>query len=250
MSPMPAKGEPKWGRVWRYEGRRGVRWRIRYTDAKGRRILETLGKEPHWNRKRAETELRRRLVDVERDNYQHPERISFADFSERWLSEYLPGRGLKLTTLDGYRQTLNKHLLPHFGPTPLSKLEQQPELIDRYITHKIQAGLSPKTVHNHLLLMQTMLKRAVRWRLIQRNPVTDAERPRIEQAEMNVLNESEIARLWHAYHELEQRADAQTERVWWQLARTLTFVALATAMRRGELLALRWKDIQLEPSRV
>src|SRR5207237_950468 len=109
MSAMATPTKPKWGRVWRYEGRRGVVWRIRYTDAKGRRILETLGKEPAWDRKRAERELRRRLVDVERDGYQHPEKISFAQFAERWLNDYLPGRNLKLTTLDGYRQTLNRH---------------------------------------------------------------------------------------------------------------------------------------------
>ena len=63
------RSEPKWGRVWRYEGTRGVVWRIRYRDASGRRVLETLGKEPAWNRKRAEPELRRRLVDVEREGY-------------------------------------------------------------------------------------------------------------------------------------------------------------------------------------
>jgi integrase len=246
MSPTPT---PKWGRVWRYEGRRGVAWRIRYRDASGRRILETLGKEPAWNRKRAEAELRRRLVDVEREGYRRPERLLFADFAHRWLTEYLPGRGLKQTTIDGYRQTLNRHLLPHLGHISLQKLEQRPELIDRYIAQKMQAGLAPKTVHNHILLLQAMLKRAVRWRLIQHNPVSDAERPRIRQTEMNVLTEQEIARLWNAYNELEQRV-GEHEQPWWRLARTLTFVALGTALRRGELLALRWRDIQLLEGRL
>jgi integrase len=89
-----------------------------------------------------------------------------------------------------------------------------------------------------------MFKRAVRWRLMQRNPVLECERPRVEQAEMNVLSEIEIGRLWGAYVELE-RAAPPIEQVWWRLGRTLTFVALGTAMRRGELLALRWRDIQL-----
>jgi integrase len=241
---MGSRAEPKWGRVWRYQGTRGVVWRIRYRDASGRRILETLGKEPAWNRKKAEAELRRRLVDVERDGYRKPERILFADFAQRWQSEYLPGRGLKLTTLDGYQQTLNKHLLPFFGTTPLQELEQRPELIDRYITTKMQAGLAPKTVTNHLLILQGMLKRAIRWRLISRNPVLDADRPRLHQPELNILTEVEIARLWSAYTQLEHDAEPD-QKPWWQLTRTLTFVALGTAMRRGELLALRWKDIHL-----
>jgi integrase len=234
----------KWGKVWRYEGKRGVVWRIRYTDAAGKRVLETLGREPDWNRKRAEAELRARLVEVERNGYRKPERLTFAAFAERWLTDYLPGRGLKLTTEEGYRQTLSKHLLPYFGSYELSELEQQPELVDRYVSLKMREGYAPKTVVNHLLCLQVILKRAVRWRLIQRNPVTDCERPRVEQAELNVLSETEIARLWSAYGELESEAEP-AERVWWRLARTLTFVALGTAMRRGELLALRWRDVQL-----
>jgi integrase len=239
----------EWGKIWRYEGKRGVSWRIRYRDASGRRILETLGREPEWNRKRAESELRKRLVDVEREGYTRPEELTFAEFAQRWLTEYLPGRGLKLTTTDGYRQALNCHLLPFFGRYRLSELERRPELVDSFVTAKMNEGLAPKTVVNQLLVLQGMLKRAVRWRLIQRNPVLECERPRVEQAEMNVLSEIEIARLWNAYGEL--RADAHPEeKVWWRLARTLTFVALGTAMRRGELLALRWRDVQFLEGRV
>jgi integrase len=244
MTAMAKQEKPKWGSVWCYEGARGTVWRIRYRDATGRRILETLGKEPAWNQNRAEKELRRRLVDVERDGYQKPQRLLFKDFAQQWLDDYLPGRNLKLTTTNGYRQTLHKHLLPHFGTTTLEELERKPELIDRYITSKTRQGLSPKTITNHLLLLQVMLKRAVRWRLIRSNPVTETERPRYRQPEMNILSETEIARLWTAYTQLEQDA-SEEERVWWRLARTITFTGLTTALRRGELLALRWKDIHL-----
>jgi integrase len=240
---------PKWGKVWRYEGTRGVVWRIRYRDAAGRRVLETLGKEPVWDGKRAEQELRRRLVDIEREGYVHPEKITLAAFSERWQSEYLPGRGLKETTLSGYEQMLRKHLLPALGRYTLQELERKPELVDRYVTLKIQEGLSPKTVTNQLLCLQVILKRAVRWRLISRNPVFDCDRPRVEQPDLQILSEVEIARLLSAYRELE--AEAQEEnKVWWRIARTLTFVCLGTAMRRGELLALRWKDVHLLEGRL
>jgi hypothetical protein len=93
MSERNGSGE--WGRIWRYEGKRGVRWRIRYTDAAGKRVLETLGREPEWNRKRAEAELRARLVEVERNGYRRPEKLTFADFAERWLNDYLPGKGIE-----------------------------------------------------------------------------------------------------------------------------------------------------------
>lgn len=108
----------------------------------------------------------------------------------------------------------------------------------------MREGLAPKTVNNHLLTLRVMLTRAVRWRLMPSNPVADADRPRLEQPDMRVLSEEEIAALWRAYYELEAEADAR-ERPWWRLARTITFVALGTAMRRGELLALRWRDVSL-----
>jgi integrase len=244
-----ANGSGEWGRIWRYEGKRGVRWRIRYTDAAGRRVLETLGREPEWNRKRAEAELRARLVEVERNSFRKPEKLSFAAFAERWLTEYLPGRGLKQTTLEGYEQTLRRHLIPAFGRYELQELSQRPELIDRYVAEKIQAGYAPKSVVNQLLVLQLVLKRALRWRLIARNPVVDCERPRLEQPELNVLSEVEIGRLWGSYRELETEA-APGEEAWWRLARTLSFVALGTAMRRGELLALRWRDVELLEGRL
>jgi integrase len=243
------KQDPRWGRVWRYVGTRAVVWRIRYRDASGRRVLETLGKEPAWDRKRAEQELRRRLVDIERSGYVQPEKITLSHFAERWLTEYLPGRGLKETTVAGYEQMLRKHLLPALGHYTLQELERKPELVDRYVTKKIGEGLTPKTVTNQLLCLQVVLKRAVRWRLIARNPVSDCDRPRVEQPELHVLSEVEIARLLTAYRELQAEAEDE-KKVWWEIARTLTFVCLGTAMRRGELLALRWGDVHLLEGRV
>jgi integrase len=242
---MPAGKQPKWGRVWRYQGTRGVVWRIRYQDATGRRVMETLGKEPAWNRQTAERELRRRLVDVEREGYRKPEKLTFNQFTRRWLDDYLPGRNLKLTTTDGYRQALDRHLLPAFGKLPLERLEREPELLDRYITQKTRAGLAPKTINNHLLLLQVMLKTAIRWRLIRHNPVSDIQRPRIEQPDLHILDQAEIARLWTGYTQLETNAEDEEQREWWRIARTLTFTALGTAMRRGELLGLRWSDVRL-----
>jgi hypothetical protein len=66
---------------------------------------------------------------------------------------------------------------------------------------------------------------------------------------MSVLSEVEIARLWTAYGELEAEATG-IEATWWGLARTITIVALGTAMRSGELLGLRLSDVHLLDSRV
>jgi integrase len=158
--------------------------------------------------------------------------------------EYLPGRNLKATTVKNYTISVRRHLVPFFGSYELSDLEQHPELFDRYVAAKLKSGLSAKSIGNTLADMRLVLKQAVRQRLIRANPVDDVERPRCEPPEMQVLSEAEIARLWSAYGELEREASAE-ERAWSQLARVITFVGLGTAMRRGELLALRWRDVRM-----
>jgi integrase len=175
--------------------------------------------------------------------------IRFDQFARDWLVDYLPARALKPTTIASYQGAINAHLVPALGKVTLTELERHPELIDRYVVRKLREGLSPKTVMNQLLVLQLILKRAVRLRLVTRNPVLDVERPRLDQPEMSVLSEVEIARLWTAYTELEREA-SESVRAWWSLARTITFVALGTAMRRGELLGLRWRDVELLEGRL
>src|SRR5882762_6735812 len=155
---------PRGAAVIRYEGERAVVWRVQYRDATGRYIKETLGREPVWNRSKAERELGKRLAAVEEQGYRKPDKLTFDAFTKRFQEEYLPGRNLKPTTLENYRYILDGHLLPHFGRRKLADLEAEPELIDSYISQKAQQGLSPKTIHNHLVLLNLMLRRATVWR--------------------------------------------------------------------------------------
>jgi integrase len=114
------------------------------------------------------------------------------------------------------------------------------------IAHKADAmkTLKPKTARNHLALLHVMFKVAMRWRLVQLNPVDEVEPPRVDTVEMNALTEAEIARLLAAYDELEREGD-EDERAWWRLSKRVVEVALATGLRRGELLGLRWQDVEL-----
>jgi hypothetical protein len=57
---------PRGAAVIRYEGARGVSWRVKYVDADGRQVKETLGREPEWSRRKAERALGAHLADVEK----------------------------------------------------------------------------------------------------------------------------------------------------------------------------------------
>jgi integrase len=239
---------PRGAAVVRYEGRRGPVWRIKYRDAAGKQVQETLGPEPPWTERMAQRELGKRLAAVDQ-GFRKPDHVTFADFADRFVHDYLPGRKLKQSTIENYRYMLDGHLLPFFGDRDLSELEAQPELIDAYVAAKAQRGFSAKTIQNQLLLLNVMLRRAVVWRLIRSNPVSSIDRPSLAQPEMSVLTETEIARLANAYDELIAEA-SDAESPWWTLAKAIVLTALGTALRRGELIGLRWGAVNLLEAKI
>jgi integrase len=239
---------PRGASVVRYQGKRGPVWRIKYRDAAGRQIQETLGPQPPWTERNAQRELGKRLAAVE-EGFRKPDRVTFTDFADRFVQDYLPGRNLKPTTAENYHYILRGHLLPFFGDRILAELEACPELIDSYIALKAESGLAPKTIQNHLLLLNVMLRRALVWRLIRSNPVSSIDRPSLVHPEMSVLTETEIARLANAYEELIAEAP-EAERPWWSLAKAIVLTALGTSMRRGELVGLRWRSVSLLEAKI
>src|SRR5207253_2872559 len=129
------------------------------------------------------------------------------------------------------------HLVPALGPVPLAKL--QPVHLQGYYSEALtrgrrdgKGGLSPQTVRHHDRVLNVALKRARALRLIATNPVEDVARPRVERKELQVLEPEQAAALLAA---------AKSSRHY-----VLFFVALGTGLRRGELLALRWIDLDLE----
>lgn len=234
---------PRAAAVVAYPGKRGTVYRIKYADAAGRQVQETLGREAEgWTEARAQRELGKRLDLVERERWRKPGKLTFAEFAERFERDYLPGRNLKRSTIINYEGDLRGHLVPFFGELALAEIE--PEQVDGYVAAKTRAGLSPKTITNHLVALSVVFKVARRWRLVSTNPVAAAERPRLDPPEMNVLDEAEIARLLGAYVELEGEA-TPSEAPWWRVSRRIVVVALGTALRRGELLGLSWDAVDL-----
>src|SRR3954464_14018122 len=85
--------------VVRYQGKRGAVWRIRYRDAAGRQVQETLGPEPEWTERKAQRELGKRLAAVQ-EGFRKPDKTTFAQFADRFVRDYLPGRNLKQSTTE------------------------------------------------------------------------------------------------------------------------------------------------------
>jgi integrase len=117
-------------------------------------------------------------------------------------------------------------------------------LLDRYIAAKRRGKLAPKTIANHLRTLSAMFEYARRRRRMTVNPVGLLEPLSVPTPDTPVLREEEVAALLNAYRLAEDAAD-RGEAEWWALAGRLTAFALGTALRRGEILALRWSDVEM-----
>ena len=234
------------GSVIEYHGVRGLVYRIKYRDASGRQVQETIGAAAKgYTRKHAESALRNKLTDVERDGYRRPQKVKFSEFAPDCVREHAERKMLKGSTSENYVGLVDGHLLPYFGRFELAKIEAQPEIIEKYISVKVREGLAAKTINNHLRLLNVILKQAVRRRIIRTNPLDSVDRPREHEPWMEILRENEISRLRSAYRRLEREATAD-KKAWWHLAYTLVFFCLLTALRASELVALRWEHVDLE----
>lgn len=188
-------------------------------------------------KREAQQELAKLVADLARGTYVEPTRLTVAEYLERWLADYAkPNVAPK--TFERYEGIVRNHLVPALGSVPLAKL--QPLHIQEYYSRALQSGrrdrrpgnLSPTTVLHHHRLLREALGQAVRWQVIPRNPADAVEPPRPAAKELRVLTAEQVDRL------LEVAKGTPLSMA--------ILLAVATGMRRGEILALRWQDVDLE----
>ncbi len=151
------------------------------------------------------------------------------------LKEYLPDwlenvqkDKVRISTYVKYKK-LAKYIIADLGDVWLQKLT--PEQVKRFYTKKLNDGLSPKTVHSIHGLLHVALKTAVSWNYVPRNVCDLIDPPRIVSRQGSTITIEQAKVL------LEQVREHRLE--------VLLTMALVTGMRRGELLALRWSNVDL-----
>lgn len=225
------------------KGKRGTSWALKYVDASGRQVWETLGREPEFTEKMARRELRHRLADVEREGLKRPRKLTFADFAQEWVDTYPDAKGLKRSTREGYKSIIDQHLKLVLGPLRIDSLSVAH--VESYIAAKRKAKLEPRTVNRHLNLLNLIIGAAIRRGLLRQNPVSLIDRPREPRRRWTILSPAEIGRVETAFRQLVSEAENGAEKAWREQARTVFLVVIGCGLRRGEVLGLRWSDVDL-----
>jgi integrase len=182
--------------------------------------------------KKAERQL---LAAKDAGTYVPPSRLTVGEFLDQWLTGIKDG--LAPRTWETYRGWVNNHLKREVGSIPLTKLTADEiraaygRLLDGG-RHKGEGGLSRQSVlHCHRVLKEA-LKQAVLDNRIVRNPADGVKPPKVERPEMTALDEGQTAALLDA-------AEGTALHV-------PVVLAACTGMRLGEILGLRWEDVDLQ----
>lgn len=162
-------------------------------------------------------------------------RTTVGAFVEDWTRKALPASVRKLTTQANYSIIARTHLVPApFGALTLDRL--RPSDIEALLVAKRAAGLSDSTVRLIYTVCRAVLDIAVRDGVVSRNAAAAVRRPTIKRSEARYLTAVEVGRLLEA---------AKGDRL-----QPLIVLMLGTGLRRGEALALHWRDVDLAASHV
>src|SRR5215472_1285951 len=189
-------------------------------------VIGTVAELP--TRRDAEIVLSDRLRRLNSANYHPRSFCSFRAFVLEWEAQELPA--LKYSTQTHYKYCVASHLLPALGDVQLRLISR--EIVQKLIMEKLKSGLSWRTVKHLRTTLGTILVTAEFWCYIEDNPVRKNRLPRRGlQPEKAVLTPEQLSSL------LEKLPEP---------SRSLIWLLVLTGLRIGELLALRWQDIDLQ----
>jgi integrase len=194
------------------------------------------GKRPSFygkTRREVQDKLRAALRDVDAGVDLSAGKMTLAAYCDKWLSASVKP-AVKVKTYEGYESIVRVRVVPRLGRKSLTQIT--PLDLQNLYSDLGAAGLSNRSIHHTHRVLHRAFAQAIRWGLLTRNPCDGATPPTPRRHEMKVLTQDQVAHL----------LDATTTHP----ASALYVLAVTTGMRQGELLGLRWSDVDLDGARL
>lgn len=227
---MPGKGRRSNGEGTVRERPNGTfEMRITALDATGRKHRISV-----YGRSKREVMQKAKALQVQEAAGQlaAPNQYTVETFLDAWLDHHRPK--LKEKTAHSYEYLIDDHIIPRLGHLRLTGLT--PLHVEQMQEAMLTKGLSPRTTAYCRAILRRALQQAVRWGLVARNVAQDVEPPRQAPRRLEVWTPEEARRFLEV---------AEPHKLY-----PLFYLALITGLRRGELLGLRWQDVDLASGRI
>lgn len=180
---------------------------------------------------RTYAEARAKKIEIEKEladgTYRSIRKTTFEEFARSWLDEHTK-LCVRASTFDRYQTIVNKHLLPTFGQHKLTDIA--PAKVQKFVADLSKAGLSPGTVRLILTILKAIFDHAIKLSYLKVNPAASIKAPRLAYKERVFLTPAELKKLIETAGEY----------------KALILFAAMTGARRGEILGLKWGDIDFE----
>lgn len=183
-------------------------------------------------KRQAETELARLVHEAETGTDLDPKRLLLSAYLDRWL-DHMKTR-VRPMTWNGYEGLIRRNVKPLIGSVPLGKV--RPAHVQAVIDAMIKKGLAARTTVQCYRALHQAFKQARRWQLVPTNPAEAVSPPRASRPTIQIPGSQDLRSLISA-------AKGTREE-------TAIILLVATGLRRGELLGLRWPDINLPQARI
>jgi integrase len=193
----------------------------------------------HGTKREAQVELARLIAAAKSGHIVDANKITVASYLHSWI-EIAEAMSVSPKTGERYRQLIEHQIIPHLGALALQSL--RPNHIATWHATLLRegrcdgAGLCGRTVGHAHRVLHKALADAVSRELLLRNPASVVRPPKVESGELAILSPSEVTTVLAAIRETD---------IWPHIV-----FSLSTGVRRGELMALQWGDIDLENGKV
>lgn len=218
-----------------YFRKRGKKWSFTIDIGRdletGKRKQKTLS--GFNTKKEAEKSCAEMITQIENGLYVDVSKGTIKEFILQWMDTHAK-QTLRESTFDVYKWIIDSHIIPGIGMITMDKITTLD--IQKFLNKKKVDGLSSEYIKKMYNILHGSFEKAVVWGLIQKNIVSAAEPPRSESKDINTWN-------------IEQ-ASSFLEHTKGEFFHIAYVIAIYTGMRKGEILGLRWKDIDMEASRL